>query len=61
SNLRHDSSNIKTMIKGELIDTGFKKLGVIIGDNSKIAINTMFYPGRILPSNSFTIPGEIIK
>ena len=61
ANLRHDGKNMKVMVKWELIDTGRKKLGCIIWDNTKTAINTQVYPGRVLETATTTIPGEIIK
>nr|MDD3720682.1 sugar phosphate nucleotidyltransferase [Candidatus Gracilibacteria bacterium] len=61
ANLRHDGTNIKIPIKGELVDSGLRKFGCIIGDNTKTGINTSTYPGRVIKSSSFTAPGEIIK
>ena len=61
SNLRHDNNNVKSVVKDKLIDTGRRKLGVIIGDNVHTGINTSFYPGRKLWPNTTTLPGEIIK
>lgn len=61
ANLRHDHGNIRAMSKGKLVDTGRKKLGVIIGDYSQLGINTLIYPGRIIDTNWTSLPGEIIK
>ncbi|MDD3646671.1 MAG: sugar phosphate nucleotidyltransferase [Candidatus Gracilibacteria bacterium] len=61
ANLRHDGTNIKVLVKGELKDSGKRKLGIIIGDNTKTGIKSMSYPGRVLDTGSFTMPGEIIK
>ena len=61
ANLRHDSAHIKVMVKWKLIDSWLKKLWIIIWDNVKTGINTSSYPGRILDTNNFTKPGDIIK
>ena len=61
ANLRHDEKNIRAMNKGKLMDTGRRKLGAIIGDGTHTGINTLVYPGRVLETNSTTLPGEIIK
>ncbi len=61
ANLRHDNKNIKSTIKGKLIDTERRKLGTIIGDNVHTGINTSIYPGRIIHSGKITLPGEIVK
>ena len=61
ANLRHDWKNMRVMVKWELTDTGRRKLGCIIGDNTKTAINTQVYPGRVLETGTTTVPGEIVK
>jgi len=61
ANLRHDNKNIKTIIKGKLIDTERRKFGTVFGDNVKTGIGTLIYPGRKIWSGKFTVPGEVIK
>lgn len=61
SNLRHDSDNIKAMVKWELVDTKLKKLWVIIWDNVKTWIKTITYPWRTIDTGTHTLPGQIIK
>lgn len=61
ANLRHDGKNMRVMVKWELVDSGKRKLGCIIGDGTKTAINTQVYPGRVIPTNGATLPGEIVK
>lgn len=60
SNLRHDGKNHRTMVDGELIDTGRRKFGAIVGDYVHTGINTSIYPGRKLFSHATTRPGEIV-
>ncbi len=61
ANLRHDNKNIKSAVKGKLIDTGRRKLGTIVGDNVHTGINTSIYPGRKLWPGKGTLPGEVVK
>ncbi len=61
ANLRHDNANIKSMVKGKLIDTQRRKLGAIIADDVHTGINTSIYPGRKLWPGTTTRPGEIVK
>ncbi|MCK9578382.1 sugar phosphate nucleotidyltransferase [bacterium] len=61
ANLRHDNENVKTKIKDKLIDTGRRKFGTIIGDNAKIGINTMIYPGRKIWAGVITEPGSKVS
>ncbi len=60
ANFRHDGKNHKSMIRGELVDTGRRKLGAIVGDDVHTGINTSIYPGRKLWPGTSTIPGEIV-
>ncbi|GBD87014.1 UDP-3-O-[3-hydroxymyristoyl] glucosamine N-acyltransferase [bacterium BMS3Abin03] len=48
SDLKNNYSTIKVTLNGYTIDTGSQFLGVIIGDHSKSAINTMFNTGTII-------------
>ena len=58
ANVRHDGGHVKSMVKGELVDTGRRKLGVIVGDDVHTGINTSLYPGRKLWPGTSTRPGE---
>ncbi len=60
ANYRHDGGNHRAMVKGELIDTGRRKLGVIIGDEVHTGINTSIYPGRKMGPGTSTLPGAIV-
>lgn len=61
ANLKHDNGNVRSIVKGELIDTGRRKFGTIVGDNVHTGIHTSIYPGRKLWPNTTTLPGEIVK
>lgn len=61
SNLRHDNASQRSMVKGELVDTGRRKLGAILGDGVHTGINTSIYPGRKLWPHTTTVPCEIVK
>lgn len=58
ANFRHDKQSIKTMVKGELIDTKRVKFGTVMGDNVKTGVHTIIYPGRKIGSDKTTLPGE---
>ncbi len=61
SNLRHDKGNIKSFIKGERVDSGRRKLGVIMGDDAMTGINASIYPGTVIPSGFRGLPAAIHK
>ncbi len=61
SNLRHDGKNHRFRVGSELIDTGRRKFGVVIGEKVHTGIHTSLYPGRSLPPGAETLPGEIVS
>jgi bifunctional UDP-N-acetylglucosamine pyrophosphorylase/glucosamine-1-phosphate N-acetyltransferase len=61
SNLRHDKGNIKSFIKGERVDSGRRKLGVIMGDDVMTGINTSIYPGTVITSGFRGLPAAVHK
>ncbi len=60
-NLRHDGANHRSMIQGQLLDTGRRKFGAIVGDRVHTGINTCIYPGRKIAPGQSTRPGEIVQ
>ncbi len=61
ANLRHDGKNIKLMVRGRVVDTGRRKLGVIMGDDVHTGINTSINTGVMMKKGSYTYPGEFIR
>lgn len=61
ANLRHDNAPIKSEIGKELVDSGLRKLGAILGDQVHTGIHTSIYPGRKLWPETTTVPGEIVR
>ncbi|WP_292390153.1 bifunctional sugar-1-phosphate nucleotidylyltransferase/acetyltransferase [Methanosarcina sp. UBA5] len=61
ANLRHDGKNIKVMVKSRIIDSGRRKLGVIMGDDVHTGINTSINIGTIMEKGRYTYPGEVVK
>jgi NDP-sugar pyrophosphorylase family protein len=60
SNLRHDGGAHRSPVEGRMVDTGRRKLGVIVGDGLHTGIHTAFYPGRKLWPMTSTLPGAIV-
>ena len=60
SNLRHDGGAHRTPVAGRMVDTGRRKLGVIVGDGVHTGIHTSLYPGRKLWPKTMTLPGAIV-
>jgi bifunctional UDP-N-acetylglucosamine pyrophosphorylase/glucosamine-1-phosphate N-acetyltransferase len=59
ANLRFDNNNIKMTIKNKKIDTGKRKLGIVMGDNTKTGIHTTFMPGTKINANTNIITTNI--
>jgi len=57
---RHDGKNHMTLVNGQKVDSGRRKLGAFMGDNVKTGIHTSIYPGRKIWPNLGTLPGEIV-
>jgi UDP-N-acetylglucosamine diphosphorylase/glucosamine-1-phosphate N-acetyltransferase len=53
ANLRLDDGPVKMLVKGEVVDTGRRKLGAILGDNVKTGINALLMPGVKVGTNSW--------
>jgi bifunctional UDP-N-acetylglucosamine pyrophosphorylase/glucosamine-1-phosphate N-acetyltransferase len=60
ANLRHDGRNIRAVVKGESVDTGRRKLGVIMGDGVHTGINTSINVGVMMAACMSTRPGEVL-
>jgi UDP-N-acetylglucosamine diphosphorylase / glucose-1-phosphate thymidylyltransferase / UDP-N-acetylgalactosamine diphosphorylase / glucosamine-1-phosphate N-acetyltransferase / galactosamine-1-phosphate N-acetyltransferase len=61
ANLRFDDSPVKVTFKGHLIDSGRRKLGVIMGDDVKTGINAMIDAGTIIYENAVIGPGSVVR
>lgn len=60
ANKRLDRNTIKTIVKGIKTDTKTTSLGLIMGENTKIGIQTGTMPGVILGNNSMVYPNIIV-
>lgn len=60
ANLRHDEENVRMRVKGDSVDTGRRKLGVVVGDGVKTGIDTNLNAGVKLGADARTTPGETV-
>jgi UDP-N-acetylglucosamine diphosphorylase/glucosamine-1-phosphate N-acetyltransferase len=60
ANLRHDEESVRMRVKGETVDTGRRKLGVVVGDGAKTGIDTNLNAGVKLGADARTTPGETV-
>jgi bifunctional UDP-N-acetylglucosamine pyrophosphorylase/glucosamine-1-phosphate N-acetyltransferase len=60
ANLRHDGADVAQTVKGERVDTGRRKYGVVAGPGAKTGINSSLSPGLVLSAGATTEPGESV-
>ena len=56
ANFRLNEDNIHTKVNGSEIDTGYDKLGAIVGKNCRVGINASLMPGVKVGADSFVGP-----
>lgn len=61
ANLRLDEETVKIPWRGQLLDTGLRKLGVIMGDDVKTGINASIDVGTIIGEETFIGPGAVAR
>lgn len=48
ANLRFDDRTVRVTTKGQMLSSGRRKLGVVMGDDVKTGINAMIEPGTVI-------------
>lgn len=61
ANLRHDGENVQLTVKGDRVDTGRRKFGVVCGDGVKTGVNCSLNPGVTLGTGVTVEPGETVR
>lgn len=61
SNVKSDKTLVKLKTQDEIIETGLKKFGAILGDNVEIGCNTVMNPGTIIGKNTNVYPLSSVR
>ena len=63
SNLKSDKSlvTIKDPATGEVIETGIKKIGAMLGDHVEVGCNSVLNPGSVVGPNSNVYPLSFVR
>ncbi|MDH7476725.1 MAG: sugar phosphate nucleotidyltransferase [Microgenomates group bacterium] len=61
ANFRFDKKEVKSLINNTKISSQRLKLGAIIGQKSKVGVNSSLFPGVKIGQQSLIAPGEIVK
>lgn len=56
SNVKNDKKNININFNNEVINTGLKKMGAIVGNNVEVGCNSVICPGTIIYPNTDIYP-----
>ncbi|MDH5447827.1 MAG: sugar phosphate nucleotidyltransferase [Candidatus Bathyarchaeota archaeon] len=60
ANYRLDGRSVKMKVKDKVLDTGRRKLGVVLGDDVKTGINALFMPGVKVGNNCWIGPNVVV-
>lgn len=61
SNVKSDKTLVKVKAEGEVIETGLKKFGAILGDHVEVGCNSVLNPGTIIGRNSNVYPLSMVR
>lgn len=63
SNVKSDKTNVvlKNLQTGEAIETGLRKFGAIVGDNTEVGCNTVLCPGTVLGRECIVYPVSRVR
>jgi len=61
SNVKSDKSLVKVRVNDEIIETGMKKFGAMLGDYVEVGCNTVLNPGTIIGRNSIIYPVSSVR
>ncbi|HEX2944540.1 MAG TPA: UDP-N-acetylglucosamine pyrophosphorylase [Clostridia bacterium] len=56
SNLKSNGGNVSVKVGEACIDTGLRKFGAMVGDNSEVGCNSVLNPGTVIGKNSIVYP-----
>jgi NDP-sugar pyrophosphorylase family protein len=56
SNLRLDQKSVSVRVEDEVIDTGLRKFGAILGENAEVGCNAVLQPGTLLGRRALVMP-----
>ncbi|MGE5613582.1 MAG: UDP-N-acetylglucosamine pyrophosphorylase, partial [Bacillota bacterium] len=56
SNLKSVGTAVRLKYNGDIIETGLRKFGAIVGDNVDVGCNSVLFPGTVIGRNSIIYP-----
>jgi len=59
SNYRLDGQAIRVRVSGQLVETGLRKFGAMVGDRASVGCNAVVNPGSLVAKEARILPGTI--
>ncbi len=60
ANVRFDNGTVKARIRGNVVNSDRKKVGVFMGDNAKTGVGALFMPGVTVGCNTWIGPNIVV-
>ena len=61
SNVKSDKTLVEVKVNGEVLPTGLKKMGAILGDQVEVGCGSILNPGTIVGSNTNIYPLSSVR
>lgn len=61
SNVKSDKSLVTVKVFGEVLETGLKKFGAMVGDNVEVGCGSVLNPGTVIGKNSNVYPLSSVR
>lgn len=61
SNVKSDKTQVTIRYEGDVIETGLKKMGAILGNYVEVGCNSVLNPGTIIGSNTNVYPLSMVR
>ena len=61
SNVKSDKTLVSVKVGDDVIDSGFKKFGAILGDNGEVGCGTVLNPGSVVGRNTNIYPLSMVR
>lgn len=61
SNVKSDKTLVKVRVGGEILETGLKKFGAILGDHVEVGCNSVLNPGSVVGRESNIYPLSMVR
>ena len=61
SNVKSDKTLVSVKVGDDVIDSGFKKFGAILGDNVEVGCGTVLNPGSVVGRNTNIYPLSMVR